>query len=208
MEQALKLLDIYRRKKLSYYQWRTQATFLAKIALAICLACLTGLLAQVKVYLPWTPVPLVASQLGIILAAVLLGRRWGGISMLFYALGGAAGIPWFAGFQGGLTALAGPTGGYILGFILAALFMGSLFDNVLESRRLVPLTAAILFAQLVLVYIPGLIHLSFWLALVNGEAITLSSVLWLGYIPFIAGDILKSLIGAGLAKAVITMDKY
>ncbi|HHV63563.1 MAG TPA: biotin transporter BioY [Peptococcaceae bacterium] len=208
MEQALKLLDVYRRKKLSYYRWRTQATLLAKITLALCLACLTGLLAQIKVYLPWTPVPIVATQLGVILAAVLSGRRWGGISMLFYALGGAAGIPWFAGFQGGLTALAGPTGGYILGFILAALFMGNLFDRVLESRRFVPLTAAILFAQLVLVYIPGLIHLSLWLKFVSGQAITLSSVLWMGYIPFLAGDVLKSFIGAGVAKALVSMDKY
>lgn len=208
MQQVLGLIDVYRKKRFSYYQWRIQSTFAEKLALAGGLACLTGLLAQVKFFLPWTPVPIVASQLGVILAAVLLGKRWGGISMIIYALGGAAGIPWFSGFQGGVTALAGPTGGYILGFILAALFMGNLFDAKVESRRLLPLLGAILFAQLILVYIPGLIHLSLWLKFVNGQETTLVSVLWMGYIPFIIGDIFKSLIAAGLAKAIIPMEKY
>lgn len=208
MQLALGLIDSYRRKKISYYQWRVQSTFMAKMALAGGLACLTGLLAQLKFYLPWTPVPIVASQLGIILAAILLGKRWGGVSMLIYALGGLAGIPWFSGFQGGLFALAGPTGGYILGYILAALFMGSLFDGKVESRKLLPLTGAILFAQLILVYLPGLIHLSLWMKMANGQAVSLINLLWMGYIPFILGDIIKSLVGAGIAKAIIPMEKY
>lgn len=208
MQQNTGLIDGYRKKRFSYYLWRTQSTFMTKFALAGGLACLTGLLAQVKVYLPWTPVPIVASQFGIILAAVLLGKKWGGISMLIYALGGLIGIPWFAGFHGGIAALAGPTGGYILGFILAALFMGNLFDTKVESRKFLPLTGAILFAQLILVYIPGLIHLSLWMTLVNGQEPALMSILWIGYIPFIIGDIIKSLIGAGIAKTIIPMEKY
>lgn len=208
MQQTFGLIEGYRKKRLSYYQWRSQSTIMAKLAVASGLACLTGLLAQVKFYLPWTPVPVVASQLGIILAAVLLGRRWGGVSMLIYALGGLIGIPWFAGFKGGVAALAGPTGGYILGFIFAALFMGNLFDTRVESRRFLPLTGAILFAQLVLVYIPGLIHLSLWMNLVAGQETTISSVLWLGYIPFVIGDIIKSLIGAGMARSISTMEKF
>jgi biotin transport system substrate-specific component len=208
MQQSISFREIYRRKRLTYYQWRSQATLTAKLALAGSLAALTGLLAQVKIFLPWTPVPIVASQLGVILAAVLLGKRWGALSMLMYALGGLAGIPWFAGFKGGLAALAGPTGGYVLGFILAALFLGNLFDTKVESRRLLPLTGAILFAQLILVYIPGIIHLTLWLTLVSGQEVSFSSVLWLGYLPFIIGDILKSLVGAGIAKTIMPMEKY
>jgi len=208
MNTAIKLADYYSRKKLSYYQWRSQAGILAKIAMAAGLACLTGLLAQIKIYLPFTPVPIVASQLGVILAAVLLGKRWGGISILIYALGAAAGIPWLAGFNGGLAALAGPTGGYVLGYILAALFMGSILDAKIESRRALPLTAVILFSQLVLVYVPGLIHLGLWLHFAGGQAVTLSGLLVMGYLPFIAGDIVKSLAGAAIARAVITTDKY
>jgi len=208
MNSEVRFFDQYNKKKLSYYLWRTQSGVMAKIALACSLACLTGLLAQVKFFLPWTPVPIVASQIGVILAAVLLGKKWGGISMLIYALGGAAGIPWFAGNNGGLAALAGPTGGYILGFILAALFMGSLFDTKVGARKTLPLTAAILFAQLVLVYVPGLIHLYFWTGAVTGQQATVIGILWMGFIPFVAGDIIKSLIGAGIAKAVITKEKF
>jgi len=205
--QSQSIIDVYRQRRLSYYRWRTQSTFLAKLAMAGGIACLTGLLAQVKFYLPWTPVPIVASQLGVILAAVLLGKRWGGISMTLYALGALAGIPWLAGYKGGVAALAGPTGGYVLGFILAAFFMGNLFDEKVESRRALPLTGTILFAQLVLVYIPGLIHLALWQNMM-GQPVTVNALLWMGYVPFIAGDIVKSLVGAAIAKTIIPMEKY
>ncbi|UWG97009.1 biotin transporter BioY [Dehalobacter sp. DCM] len=207
MYQNLKALDIYRQKRLSYYQWRSQSSVIAKITLALSLACLTGLLAQVKVVLPFTPVPLVASQFGVILAAILLGGRWGGISMAIYAVGGFAGIPWFAGFKGGAATLLGANAGYVLGFILAAWFIGSMIDSQIENRKALPLTAVILFAQLVLVYIPGLVTLALWLA-ANGQPVTLTGVLWMGYIPFILGDVLKSLVGAAAAKAIVPMEKY
>lgn len=202
------ILDTYRQKRFSFFVWRTQSSTAAKLALAVGLACLTGLLAQVKFYLPWTPVPVVASQMGVILAAILLGRRWGAVSMGLYALGGLAGIPWFSGFNGGLAAMTGPTGGYILGFILAALFMGSLLDGKVAARKFLPLTAAILFAQLVLVYIPGLIHLTLWLKFIGGQDVSVLGVLWMGYIPFVIGDIIKSVIGAVAAKMILPMEKY
>ncbi|NLP44197.1 MAG: biotin transporter BioY [Peptococcaceae bacterium] len=205
MQQALGLLHVYRQKRISFYQWRTQAGFWQLLALAGALAALTGLLAQVRIYLPWTPIPIVASQLGVILAAVLLGKRWGAASMGLYALGGLLGIPWFAGWNGGLAALAGPTGGYILGYILAALFMGHILDSKPGTRRLLPLSMVILFAQLVLLYIPGLIHFYLWLNLA-GSQVTLLNLLWLGYIPFIAGDVVKSLVGALIARSVSPMD--
>jgi len=205
MQQALGILQVYRQKRISFYQWRAQAGFWQLLALAGTFAALTGLLAQVRIYLPWTPIPIVASQLGVILAAVLLGKKWGAASMGIYALGGVIGIPWFAGFNGGLAALAGPTGGYILGYILAALFMGHIFDSKPGTRRLLPLCLVILFAQLVLLYIPGLIHFYLWLKLA-GSQVTLLDLLWLGYIPFVAGDIVKSLVGALIARSVSPMD--
>ena len=125
--------------------------------------------------------------------------------MGLYALGGLLGIPWFAGWNGGLAALAGPTGGYILGYILAALFMGHILDSKPGTRRLLPLSMVILFAQLVLLYIPGLIHFYLWLNLA-GSQVTLLNLLWLGYIPFIAGDVVKSLVGALIARSVSPMD--
>lgn len=202
------ILKAYCQKRISFFQWQRQSGLVSKIAMSSGLACLTGILAQIKLYLPWTPVPIVASQLGVILAAVLLGRRWGTISMSIYALGGAAGIPWFAGMTGGTAALTGPTLGYILGFILAAFFMGSLFDNKIPTRKALPLTGIILFAQLVLVYLPGLIYLALWLKIQTGQAVSFAALLWMGYIPFILGDILKSLAGSAVAKILLPMEDY
>lgn len=202
------ILETYRLKRFSFFQWQRQSSLTAKIAMACGMALVTGILAQVKFFLPWTPVPVVATQLGVILAAILLGRNWGGISMTIYALGGFAGIPWFADFNGGMAAVTGPTVGYIIGFILAAFFMGHLYDTQVEKRRVLPLTAIILFSQLVLVYIPGLIYLAVWLSFIGGQTVSLALVLWMGYIPFFFIDVLKSLVGAAAAKAVLPMEEY
>jgi len=201
------LLERYRLQRLSYYEWRNQATWLQMLVIAGGLACLMGLLSQVKVFLPWTPVPIVASQIGIILAAVLLGNRWAGMSMMIYVLAGIAGIPWFAGASGGLAALTSPTSGYLLGYIISAMFMGHLFDNQIKARKALPLTGAILFAQLVLVYVPGLIYLYLWLDVAGGQNVTLINLLYMGFIPFVVGDVIKSLIGAVAAKAILPMEK-
>jgi biotin transport system substrate-specific component len=85
--------------------------------------------------------------------------------MMIYAAGGFAGIPWLAGYNGGLSVLVGPTSGYVFGFILAALFIGHIIDSSPRSRKILPLLGLILFAQLVLVYVPGLIQLAAWLHL-------------------------------------------
>lgn len=201
------LLERYRLQRLSYYEWRNQATWLQMLVLAGGMACLTGILSQVRFFLPWTPVPIVAAQLGIILSAVLLGRNWAGISMVIYVLGGMAGIPWFAGASGGLAALFSPTSGYLLGYIIAAAFMGHCFDNQLKSRKALPLMGIILFAQLVLVYVPGLIYLYLWLGFSGGQDITLVNLLYMGFIPFVAGDVIKSLVGAAAAKAILPAKK-
>ncbi len=202
------ILENYKQRRFSYFQWQRQSSLTAKIAMAFSMAAVTGVLAQVKFFLPFTPVPIVATQLGVILAAVLLGRNWGGISMVIYALGGFIGIPWFAGQSGGLVALTGPTAGYIVGFILAAFFMGHLYDTQIEKRRTLPLTGIILFAQLVLVYIPGLIYLAIWLKFFGGQTVSLMAVLMMGYLPFFFIDIFKSLIGATVAKALLPMEEY
>lgn len=202
------IIQTYRKLRLSVFQGRTQLAVVYKIMLAIGMACATGFLAQVKFFLPWTPVPVVASQVGVVLAAVLLGRKWGGASMIIYAAAGFAGIPWLAGYNGGLSALFGPTSGYVFGFILAALFIGHVIDSSPRSRRILPLLGIILFAQLVLVYVPGLIQLAAWLHFVQGSAFSISGLLWMGYIPFIAGDIVKSLVLVGLIKTVLPMEDY
>lgn len=82
--------------------------------------------------IPFVEIPFTLQTLGITTTAAVLGKRNGTISVLLYILLGAVGIPVFAQFKSGLTAILGPTGGYIIGFIFTALIVGYLsekFDN-------------------------------------------------------------------------------
>src|SRR4030042_122397 len=112
--------DRYRYWRYNAFRWRYELSVAQKIALALGMACLTGLTAQVRFYLPFTPVPLTGQVFAVLLSAVLLGKWYGGLSQGFYAGIGACGVPWFAGWAGGVRFLSCGHGGYIIGFILAA----------------------------------------------------------------------------------------
>lgn len=194
--------------KYDVFRWRYELSIPKKLVLAIGIACFTGLLAQVRVPLPWTPVPVTGQTFAVLFAGVLLGRWWGGISLAIYAGFGVAGLPWFSGWSGGLSYLAGPTGGYIVGFILAALFLGHFTDTYIRSRSFLSMLALMLFANFVLLYLPGLLQLGLWVNLVKGEPTTFVNLLRLGAIPFIAGDITKAVIAAAIARGITPKSAY
>lgn len=151
-------------------------------------AALTGLLAQVAI--PLWPVPITGQTLAVLLVGSALGASRGALAMLAYALVGVAGVPWFSDQQGGLTYLLGSTGGYIVGFILAAALTGWLAQRQWDRRFL---QAAVTFlvgsGTVFLIGLP-------WLALGTGADLqqTLAWGLW----PFIPGGIVKALIAAAL----------
>jgi biotin transport system substrate-specific component len=137
------------------------------------------------------------------MAGILLGRWWGGISMALYAGLGIAGVPWFNGWAGGIAHVAGPTGGYIIGFILAALLTGHFSDKYFTTRHLLPMVGLMLAADFILIYVPGLLQLHLWMNLVTGKSMTLGQTLSLGLVPFIAGDIIKAAIAGGIGWAIL-----
>ena len=190
------------------YRWRYELILTKKIALALGMACVVGLAAQLRFPLPWTPVPITGQTFAVLLAGVLLGRWWGGISLTIYAGLGAAGLPWFNGGTGGVGILAGPTGGYIIGFILTALFLGHFTDKYIRSRSFFSMLGLMLFANIVLIYIPGLLQLHLWLRLVGGEAIGFYQVLTMGFLPFIVGDIVKAVTAAAIARGITPKQAY
>ncbi len=196
------------RTKLDVFRWRYELSLPKKVALAFGVAALTGLLAQARVPLPWSPVPLTGQTFGALLAGVLLGTWWGGVSMALYAGLGAAGMPWFQGWSGGFAYLTGPTGGYIVGFILAALFLGYFTDKFIRARSFTVMLGLMLFASFVLIYGPGLLQLNLWLANVKGEPATFSQLLTMGAIPFIAGDATKAVIAALVARGITPKAAY
>lgn len=204
----MKIVATINRTKYDAFRWRYELSIPKKLVLALGFACLTGLVAQVKFPVPWNPVPITGQTFAVLLAGVLLGRWWGGTSMAIYAGLGLIGLPWFADFRGGFGVLVGPTGGYIWGFILAALFLGHFTDKYIRSRSFFSMLGLMLFANFILIHIPGLIQLYFWLGLVKGEFVTLSSLLWMGTIPFIAGDITKAIAAAAITRGITPKQAY
>jgi biotin transport system substrate-specific component len=194
--------------KYDIFKWRYELSVSKKLVLAFGVAVLTGLLAQLRIQLPWSPVPITGQTFGVLLAGVLLGTWWGGISMVIYAGLGAAGVPWFQGFSGGLAYMAGPTGGYIVGFILAALFLGYFTDKYVRSRSFLAMSGLMLFASFILIYVPGLLQLNLWLAIVKGQPATFSELLTMGAVPFIAGDITKVVIAALITRGITPKKAY
>ena len=184
--------------KYDVFRWRCELSVPKKLALALGMAVLTGLLAQARIQLPWSPVPVTGQTFAVLLAGVLLGRWWGGASLAIYAALGFAGVPWFSGWSSGL----GATGGYIFGFILAALFLGHFTDKYIRSRSFLSMLGLMLFVNFILIYVPGLIWLGLWLKLVAGTSATFVAVLGMGAIPFIAGDITKVVLAASIARGV------
>jgi biotin transport system substrate-specific component len=199
---AVNAIDRARIMRYNAFQWRCELSVVKKIALALGMACVTGLVAQLRIPLPWTPVPITGQTFAALLAGILLGQWWGGISMLIYAGLGTAGLPWFYGWSGGLSHLAGPTGGYIIGFILAAFFIGHFSDKYVKARKFTRMLGLMLAANFVLIYIPGLVQLYLWLHLVEGNAVSIYAALTMGLFPFIAGDIMKAIAAAATAWVV------
>jgi biotin transport system substrate-specific component len=200
----MQIVGAFHQTRLNIFAWRCQAAVPVKIVLALGMAALTGLLAQVRMPLPFTPVPVTGQTLAVLLAGVMLGRKWGGISMGIYGLLGLAGLPWFNGGTSGI----GATTGYILGFVLAASLIGYVTDVYLKSRRFTGLFMMMLFASLVLIYLPGLLWLGAWLSLVFHKSTSVAGVLGMGAAPFIAGDILKVAVAAGIAWLVLPKTSF
>ncbi len=200
--QTATVYEGFARARNTYFTWRRSLAFVYKLALALGMAVITGLMAQIRLPLPWTPVPITGQTLAVLLAGIMLGKWWGGVSQALYVSLGVAGIPWFNGGGAGLAFLAGPTGGYLIGFILAALVIGHVFDTNAASGRFLPMAGLMFTADMVLIYLPGLLQLAFWLRFVKGTGVTLWQLLGLGLLPFLLGDVIKALAAAGIARAM------
>lgn len=94
------------------------------IILSGVFAAMVALCSWITIPLPFTQVPINLAILGVLLAGGLLGSKYGALSISIYILLGAVGLPVFAGFGAGLGVLVGPTGGYIVGYLLCAAISG------------------------------------------------------------------------------------
>lgn len=144
-----------------------------------------------KLHVPFWPVPMTLHTLAVFLVAAALGPRLGLAAMAAYLGAGAAGLPVFSGTPErgiGLAYMAGPTGGYLLGFLLAA----GLTGRLAQGRGVIGQALAMV-AGLGLVYAAGLA----WLALF----VPAPKLLAAGFTPFLLGDVVKIGLAAGLLGA-------
>jgi biotin transport system substrate-specific component len=151
-------------------------------------AALTGVLAQVVI--PLQPVPITGQTLAVIVVGSSLGALRGALSMVLYLLLGVVGLPWFSDASSGWGVVAGPTGGYIVGFIAAAALTGWLAQRTWDRRVLGAFVS--MSAGTLATFAIGLP----WLAVSLG--LTLEQTLAAGLYPFIIGGVIKALVAAGI----------
>lgn len=153
-------------------------------------AMVTGVLSQVVVPLPFTPVPLSLGTFAVLLVGASLGPVRGSLSMLAYLVAGVAGVPWFAQQGSGWAAASF---GYVIGYVLAAGLVGMLAQRRADRRPVSMFGAALLATTAV--YVGGVPWLMVTLGVGLGEALVL------GVAPFLVGDALKAVAAAGLLPA-------
>ncbi len=161
------------------------------MVLSSLMAALTAVGAYI--YIPIGPVPVVLTNLFVFLAGLLLGSRWGLTSVAIYLMIGAMGIPVFAGGKGGLVHLLGPTGGYLVGFAVAAWMVGLISERLRGSIVGDVLSVCVGVLAIYGVGVP-------WLKWMTG--LSWSKSVWVGMIPFVVGDMVKAAGAVMLARAI------
>ncbi|MEW6225937.1 MAG: biotin transporter BioY [Chloroflexota bacterium] len=166
---------------------------LRNVGLVLAGALLIYLTARIAIPRPDSPVPYTLQNLGILVAGGALGFRRGGMAALLYLLLGVVGLPFFAEGRGGLSILWGATGGYLVGFVLAAALVGRLAELGWDRRIGGAIGATLL--GTVLIYVVGVP----WLAVVTG--MSPADAIASGLTPFLVVDTLKLLVAAAVFPA-------
>jgi biotin transport system substrate-specific component len=166
-----------------------EQTFLRGMVYASLFGALTAVGAYIII--PLSPVPITLQTLFLGLAGTLLGARLGALSQVVYLLLGMIGLPVFAGGKAGLGVILGPTGGYLIGFVVAAFVIGKL--TALKSRPRFAWRCLCLSAGTAVIYAMGVLQLSLVARLAPAKALAV------GVLPFLPGDGIKIVLAALIA---------
>ena len=190
-------VERYRTWRFEAFQWRDELSVTKKVVLALGMACVTGLLAQARIPLGFTPVPITGQNVAVLASGVMLGSGFGALSMLFYLAIGACGVPWFAGGQGGMDYLIHyPTLGYLIAFVVVAFLVGRLTEKHLSLRGFwgqiwLMSTGMIVILAIGASYLALTLHTNF------------NDTMKEGVLPFLIGDLLKAAVVAGVATTIL-----
>ena len=162
--------------------------FIDAFMLLVSVVFLAGM-SQLRI--PLWPVPITMQTFGLFVIAFLFGSKKGALSILAYVLAGIVGFGVFAGHKSGIAAIMGPTGGYILGFLVCVYVVGLMIEKG-HGRTKKSIVLCIVIGN-VIIYTFGLIGLRLYLGNIG-----LWKILMAGLIPFLIGDALKILAAIGL----------
>ena len=153
-------------------------------------------MAQIRVPVPFSPVPISGQTLALCLTAGFLKPKQAFLSQATYLTAGVLGLPLFSNFQSGLAIILGPTGGYLIAFPVFAFMASALLQktkSIHKDQALILNGFVFILVSLFTVFLFGLIWLSFWSS-------SWANTLQMGLIPFIPGLLIKS----ALASLIIT----
>lgn len=177
-------------------------SFIALFAAIICIGCFLRI--------PLGPVPIVLQNALCVLTSAILGSFLGGIPTALFLLAGLIGLPVYAGGTSGIAVWAGPTGGFLLGYLLGAVVTGfiagrpSVSDKKFSWKNLIRITIAI-FAGMVILYVPGIIHFARWAekaGRIPADKTAFAYTMAACVIPYIPGDLLKIVVAIPVALKI------
>jgi biotin transport system substrate-specific component len=180
MENVLSQIKLQSNRKINNY--------LSDIFFILFGTTVLFLSAYVYIPVPGNPVPITLQVFSVLMIGAIFGTRKGIMTTSLYATLGALGLPVFSNASGGLLYLAGPTGGYIIGFILAIPIIGFFYTR---TNKLVALLSG-----LIIIYLTGWLRLTMFL---NGDCI---KAFCLGVATFIPFDIAKTFLAYIILKNI------
>ena len=149
----------------------------------ISFTLLTGLGGVISIPLPFTPIPITLQTFAVFLSGMILGKKNGTLAQLLYIGAGILGIPWFSGMKSGMVVLYGPSGGYLIGFLVSAWITGWMKEKIPYFGDFRNLIGIGIIANMC-IYIFGLIGLLL-------QEISITKALSVGFFPYLPGDFFK-----------------
>lgn len=168
-----------REKKIDTTKKKINTTEITIIGLMTAVLCILG---PLTIPIPISVVPISFTNLAIYIIVYVLGWKKGTITYLLYFIIGLAGVPVFSGFGAGLSKLAGPTGGYLIGFIFMTMFAGFMVEKF-PGKKLMHLIGMVV--GLMIAYTLGTVWLAYQLD------VTIKAGIFMAVVPYLPGDALK-----------------
>lgn len=154
------------------------------VLLVVSAAALTALAAQWRIYLPFTPVPITGQTFAVLLTGAALGWKLGAAGQLLYVAVGVLGAPIFTDGGSGMEVITGATGGYLVGFIVAAGLVGWMAEHRQDRTFSTMFTAFVVGSAVI--YTFGVI------GLMISAGMSLTAAVEAGVVPFLLGDLIKA----------------